>query len=199
MLESYLLSRPWLVAAIWAVLYASDYYLTIWGAKLREAQDVLATEGSYELNPFFQKDVDRKRLVGRAFLIWLILGAVVLVGAGYLVDEPRKAYGFIAGMFVLPHLCVLRRHVSNIVLLKEVLRPESGVSGHLKVKRHVAHRECGYELGMYAFTAIVLFAVTDSYILLGGAFMLALMSRRQFIYSKRAKLKPTPVPQDTAD
>lgn len=45
-IELYLLSRPWLVAVIWFVLYAGDYYLTLIGHRYYRAQNFVKYEGS---------------------------------------------------------------------------------------------------------------------------------------------------------
>ena len=199
MFESYLLSRPWLVAAIWAVLYASDYYLTIWGAKLREAQSVWGSGDSYELTPRYQKDIDRKRLVSPRFVILLVCASVVLIVMGHTTEGSREGYGFLVGVFLLPELLVHKRHLSNILFFKEILRSNSSVSGMIRVKRHAVYRQSATEFAAYAVISLLLFAVADSYILLGGAFVLGILACQQFGYARREKRKATPIPQDAAD
>ncbi len=56
MVERYLLSHPWLAPVLWMVLHTSDYYLTLWGAKLARRQPFFELEGSYELTPDYQDD-----------------------------------------------------------------------------------------------------------------------------------------------
>ncbi len=65
----------WLIIVIWSLVYVADYYLTILFA--RRHKEYLYTyvnyEGSLELTPEFQKDVDGLRLVSPQFIIrWLI-------------------------------------------------------------------------------------------------------------------------------
>lgn len=80
-MPNFLLDSAWPGLAIWAILYTSDYYLTIWCARLRRrgGADMFVHEGSYELTPYFQKDVDTLRLLSPRFLWMLVLYAVLLL------------------------------------------------------------------------------------------------------------------------
>ncbi|HEY6308974.1 MAG TPA: hypothetical protein VI488_21235 [Candidatus Angelobacter sp.] len=62
------------------VLYLLDYYLTIAGARVYRAgaQQTIIFEGSYELTPGYQRDVDQLRWVSRRF-IWSLVRMLGLV------------------------------------------------------------------------------------------------------------------------
>jgi hypothetical protein len=62
-IESYMLNHPWLVILIWIVLYTGDHYLTIIGARLHRKQNIFEFEGSYELTPECQSDIDGQPLI----------------------------------------------------------------------------------------------------------------------------------------
>ena len=53
----------WLALAIWVVSYCADYYLTLYSARLyrAQAQAHFAFEGSLELTPYYQADIDGGR------------------------------------------------------------------------------------------------------------------------------------------
>ena len=58
-----LLATSWAGPLLWVVLYSSDYYLTIACARMYQAQNVIVFEGSYEITPAFQSDVNALRLL----------------------------------------------------------------------------------------------------------------------------------------
>jgi len=70
----------WPGAVAWSVLYVSDYVLTLTCARLYQmgAKEKIVFEGSYELTPFFQKDINSLRKISHrswqclslAFLGW---------------------------------------------------------------------------------------------------------------------------------
>jgi hypothetical protein len=68
-LETLFVDNLWVCLLTWLVLYISDYYLTIWGAHLYRsgAQEHIVYEGSYELTPQFQKDIDALKLFSLNF------------------------------------------------------------------------------------------------------------------------------------
>ena len=63
---------------LWLVVYVADYYLTLYGRQLwlQNAQEFLRFQGSYELNPYYQKDVDANKRVSRRFIFMLVFGAI---------------------------------------------------------------------------------------------------------------------------
>src|SRR5215831_17875565 len=81
----------WLGPLVWVVLYVSDYSLTIASARLYRAQDKIVLEGSYEITPMFQADVDALRRVSPRFVIILIVSTVYLCLVQAL---SRRASGF---------------------------------------------------------------------------------------------------------
>src|SRR4051812_33528439 len=73
MLLSIISSNLWLALALCVGIYVADYALTLRGAHLYQqgAHTYLRFAGSYELNPLFERDVDRHRWVSRRFLAML--------------------------------------------------------------------------------------------------------------------------------
>jgi hypothetical protein len=59
-MRDFFLSGPWPAAIAWALIYMSDFVLTITCARLyrRNLASKIVFEGSFELNPVFQRDVD---------------------------------------------------------------------------------------------------------------------------------------------
>jgi len=70
----------WVGPVLWAGLYVSDYVLTIACARLYQAQNKIVFEGSYEITPMFQADVNALRRVSPRFLFFLVEATAVLDG-----------------------------------------------------------------------------------------------------------------------
>jgi hypothetical protein len=71
----------WVGPLVWACLYMSDNYWTIASARLYHAQSTIVFEGSYEITPLWQRDVNALRafslrfiaiLAGSTAYIWFI-------------------------------------------------------------------------------------------------------------------------------
>lgn len=176
MFESYLLSHPWIPTLTWVILYTSDYYMTLWGARLYHAQSIMEFEGSYELTPEYQKDVDNQRKFSPTFLLWLIFGAAVLLATGLVSEDILFLYGILVGALLLPEVVVIIRHIDNIIIFKQLAASNPGVSGHIRYcKRFTYHMSSVQMLGL-AVLAVLAFALTGSAILLGGVLKLILLA-----------------------
>jgi hypothetical protein len=79
-LSSFFLDHLWPVIAVWSLLYISDHTLTIWGARLRlrGANEKVVYEGSYELNPVFQRKVDALQWINFRFLLAFVFTNLLL-------------------------------------------------------------------------------------------------------------------------
>ena len=71
---------PWPGLSIWVVLFISDYTMTLLCARMYQAgvNEKLVFEGSYEITPFFQKDIDSLRVVSPHFLMALVFNALLI-------------------------------------------------------------------------------------------------------------------------
>ena len=164
---------PWPGLAAWTLLYVSDYCLTIYCARLYAAK-VRAEErleGSYELTPMFQRDVDAGRRISPRFLLMLFLSTAWLSMMWLLSRErPRKPeiYEFVLGMLLLLELLVHVRHIKNVVFFRTGFGPD-GVRGYIEYPRPLILRNSATELIAFAGLFLAAFAVTGSLFLLGGA------------------------------
>lgn len=73
-----LLESAWLGPLLWAASYVSDFLLTLSCARMYRAQDMIVFEGSYEITPLFQADVDALRQISPRFLVALIASTAYL-------------------------------------------------------------------------------------------------------------------------
>ena len=77
----------WLGPPVWACLYVSDYFLTIACARLYRAQDRIVFEGSYEITPIFQADVNALRRISPRFLAIPVGSTAYLVWRSHLSER----------------------------------------------------------------------------------------------------------------
>jgi hypothetical protein len=159
----------------WVVLYCSDYFLTIRCARMYRAgvRDKIVFEGSYELTPYFQKDIDALRSVSPWFVLALFWTSGLLALVWYLTKELLPwpdAYLFFLGAFILVELTVHIRHLRNLYLFRIALRPDA-IRGRIEYRRFLLLRLSALELATFSALYLVIFLVTHSSFVLGGAVM----------------------------
>ena len=144
---------PWLM--LWGALYVSDYYFTIACARMYQhgARDVVRFEGSYEITPYFQKDVDRLGLFSSRFVFAMVVAAAVLVLVWWLAQQLPwpGAYTFLLGSMIGQELAIHVRHIRNFALFRAVLAG-AGVHGRIQYSRRTLLRLSATEF--LAFSAI---------------------------------------------
>jgi hypothetical protein len=126
------LDSMWPGLLVWVVLYTSDYLLTLAGARLYHAgvRETIVFQGSYELTPYYQDDVDSLRVFSPRFVLalavtTLLLGVIWQLSLGVISYPPAYLVGF--GGLVLLELAIHVRHVRNLFLFRAVLA-RAGVS-----------------------------------------------------------------------
>ena len=139
MLLSFLVHNPVAAILLWGAVYASDYYLTLYGARLFRSgpHEHLAFEGSYELTAYFQEDVDLLRRVSTRFVLALAFSAVVLFGVwliGVRALRVEWPLAFLVGALVLREAAVHLRHIRNIVMFRMARQP-GALAGKLTYPR----------------------------------------------------------------
>ncbi len=180
----------WFILAAWGLVYLSDYYLTIYAARLMlgALRDHICFQGSLELTPVFQKDVDALRLLSPAFLVrWLISLSLLLVlwwatgeiGAGWVFTA------LIGGLF-LREAVVHLRHLRNIALAHLSKAPGS-LQGHVEYSRSLSLKQSGTELLSFAAFYMALSVALGSWFFLGGAAFCALTGGRHWRYAVRPR------------
>jgi len=176
-----MIDNPWFGLGLWLLSYLADYYLTLYSARLyrQGAQDYVAFEGSLELTPYYQNDIDRLRRVSPRFLLALVWSVLLLELIWYLsmiVLKLPAAFEFVLGGLVLREAAVLMRHARNIALFRAARRGAGGLglSGKIIYARRFSLRQSAVELWTYAALFALLAALTASWLLAGGAFACAL-------------------------
>ena len=196
MLLDLFFASPWPGVLLWAALYTSDLLFTMACARLYQegGRDHIMFEGSFEITPYYQKDVDRLRRFSprfllamaatctvQAFLWWLTIGVAI---NGYGVFMP-DGYLFGLGAMVLVQLTVHVRHLRNYILFRAVAAGD-GISGRIEYRRPIMLRLSSVELLAFTVVYAVIFAFTESWFVLGGVVACGALSLNHRLLSRGA-------------
>ncbi len=173
MLEDFLIGNFWTAAALWALAYTADFALTMYTARLYRAyaSQVLSFEGSFELTPAYQADVDALRRWSPRF--WLaLLASTVGLGLVWVLSvvvlKLPAFFAFLLGALLLRQAAVHMRHARNLVLFGAI-RDTSDVSGRLAYARPLVYKLSAAEFLAFGLLFLLLAGVAGSWFLLGGA------------------------------
>jgi hypothetical protein len=200
-LPSFLFDYFWPAAAVWSLLYISDYALTMICARLYRAQDTIVFEGSYELNPLFQRDVDSLRVVSPRFVftLLLILGLLAFLWRLNEQSPAPELWQFVLGCLIIVQLAVHMRHVRNLFLFRSIKNTDL-IRGRIAYARTLAFRISSVEWFAFSGLFLILFAFTQSWFILGGAtacFFLGANRRRLARRSTTKVAGATQSPEET--
>jgi hypothetical protein len=186
-LREFFLSSPWPGVAVWCILYVSDFVLTVTCARLykRAVAEKIVFEGSFELNPFFQRDIDSLSFVSPRFLAMLVLNAVLLVIIWALeYDSLPDFYSFVLGAFICLQLAVHVRHLRNLFLFR-ALRNTEVVRGRIEYTRPLILRLSSVEFLAFSGLYGLLFVFTKSWFVMGGAFACCLTAGKHWWLARK--------------
>jgi len=195
-MEYWLAESPLPGVILWIILYTSDYYLTIYSARGFRRIGHFQFEGSFELTPQYQKDVDALKpvsklhialLVAYSFLILLLWWAIVRwVGS-------LQLYNLYLGMFLLIEVAVHLRHLRNVFMVREVER-NGGVDGQITYRKWFSYRLSAFEFYLIGSLFLIVAALSFSTFFLGGAIMCVGVGFRHGRLAKKAKQIATSQP-----
>ncbi len=166
-----MLDNPWPGMVIWSVLYISDYSLTLACARLyrRGVGERIVFEGSLEITPYFQSDIDSLKVVSPRFLAAMLLTWAYVVAVWFLAAQSQPhLYEFVLGALISSQLAVHIRHFRNLFLFRAIAGSDA-VQGQIRYPRPLVLRMSSVELLAFSVSFGVLFAFTSSWFLLGGA------------------------------
>ena len=169
-MESFLFGNLWPGLLVWSVLYVSDYSMTLVCARLyrRGVIEKIEFEGSYELNPYFQADIDSLKIISPRFIAAWVISCVLLGTEWWLASLTLpQLYEFVLGIMISMELAIHVRHVRNYFLFRDINNGDS-VQGRIYYPRPLILRMSSVEF--FAFSALfgVLAVFTSSWFLLGG-------------------------------
>lgn len=191
-MQYWLTSNPWYGVICWVILYVSDYYLTIYSARGFREIDRFRFEGSMELTPQFQNDVNNLRPVSKRHIIWLVVSSVVILAVWWITHISiylEWAYALYLGMFLLLEAAIHLRHLRNIGIIREV-RKNGGVEGQIYYKQWFSYRNSANELNITGTFLLVVALLTFSLFFLGGAIACYGTAFRHARWASKAKSNP---------
>jgi hypothetical protein len=186
---------PWYGILLWIILYTSDYYLTIYCARGFREIGHLQFEGSFELTPQFQNDIDKLRPVSKLHITLLVIYSIVILilwWITHLTSYLIWTYPFYLGMFLLLEVAVHMRHLRNVVIIREI-RKNGGVEGQIAYKKSFSYRISANDLYLSATLFLLVALLTYSLFFLGGAVMCYATGFKHVKSAKKAKSNPIQV------
>ena len=169
-IPEFLIQNFWAGWAIFMVLYISDYTFTFICARLYYGgvREKIVFEGSYELNPYFQADIDSLRRVSPRFIRAALLISFLMFVAWWLAAKSQpEMYSFLLGALVLIQLAIHKRHIGNFFLFRAAAT--DAVCGRIEYSRAFVLRHSALDLLLFAGLYFALFAFAHSWFLLGGS------------------------------
>lgn len=172
-MEPLLIHNVWLAIALWIVAYLLDYYLTLYGAQLYQsgAKEHFGFGGSYELTPYYQKEIDLLRLISPRFLLMLALSSLAIGLVWWLAVRllgVSVLFLLLIGGLISRQLVVIIRHIRNIVLFKHA-QTDGNIQGRVEYTRRVTLRGSATELFTFAVMYLLIFLISGSVFFVGGA------------------------------
>jgi len=127
----------------------------------RGASDHFVFEGSYEINPFYQRDIDALRAWSPRFLTMLTVNVLFLwtVWSWSISDFDSGLYLIVLGSLLLTELVVHIRHVRNWFLFRTIVRL-GGIRGRIEYPRRVMLTMSSLEILSFAGLFTVIFVFT---------------------------------------
>jgi hypothetical protein len=185
------LHSPWPGTVAWAILYISDFVLTITCARLyrRNIAGKIVFEGSFELNPVFQGDVDSMKFFSPRFLLTLVLTSTLTAIYWTLcLPSSHDVYSFLLGAAICLELAIHVRHLQNLFLFSSTLTAEQ-LRGRIEYARPLMLRMSSMQALGFAILFAVVFAFTASWFAAGGIFSCLSMSGKHWYLARRAAAK----------
>jgi len=168
----FILGTPWPGLSVWIALFISDYTMTLLCARMYQAgvKEKLVFEGSYEITPYFQKDIDSLRVISPRFLMALVLNCLLMTIVWWCSydSEIAQLYSFMLGAVISIQLVVHTRHWRNFFSFRAMLNNDA-IRGRLEYSRTILLKLSSTESLVFGGFFLILFIFTGSWFVLGGA------------------------------
>jgi hypothetical protein len=198
---SILFTSLWPGLVIWSVLYVSDYAFTLTCARIYRSgiNEMLVFEGSFELTPYYERDIDTLKLISPRFVAMLFISGLLLAWVWFLASQSsQEFYVFMLGFMVLLELAIHVRHVRNLFTFRMLGEPGSA-RGRIEYPRPFILRASSIELFAFSGLFLLLSAFTQSWFMFGGAAACALTASKHRQMARRLPSKtPATQPQTSS-
>ena len=169
-MEFWLARSLWPGLILWIMLYISDYYLTIHAARGFRAIGHFQFEGSYELTPQFQKDVDALKPISARHIAMLVLCSTLIILLWWVIVKLLSRpwlYNLYLGLFLLVEVAVHLRHLRNTFLIHEI-RKNGGVEGQISYRKWFSYRISAFDFYLIGTLYLIVAILSYSSFFLGG-------------------------------
>jgi len=193
-MEYWLATSPWPGVILWIILYISDYYLTIYSACGLKEIGHFRTEGSFELTPQYQKDIDALKPISKLHITLLFVYSLIILALWWVFNTLfffPWLYQLYLGMLLLLEVSVHMRHLRNVFIVREVKR-NGGVNGEVTYRKWFSYKLSATELYLFGILFLMTATLTFSPFFLGGAIMCFGTGLKHSRMAKKAKANPIP-------
>ena len=183
--------HAWAIAVLWAVLFVMDYVMTMRCARMYRngVNEKIVFEGSLELNPIFEKDVDKLRMLSPRFLaILVVYGALIRFLWIVVAMGERELYAFFVGAMIGPQLAIHMRHIRNYVMFRMVVT--DAARGRIEYARPMMLKGSAGDLAAVAAVFGILGAMTMSWFPAGAVFGTAAAAWKHYRLAQKASGAP---------
>ena len=169
--------------AVVVVAFFADYLLTHLGARASQrVRDRWSVEGSYEMNPTWEQQIDSGRVFSpRAALTAALLAASLTVVRLLAVPggEPLHPaiFSFAVGVMLLLQAPVLMVHAANLQTFDDLLDP-TAVEGGVHYRRWFVYRQGAWYVARFGILWLLLWLPSQQAFFLGGAASCFVLARR---------------------
>ena len=186
-MPGFYLAHYWVGPAVWAVLFILDYALTLASARLYKAHwsQIYVYEGSFELTPYFQREIDALRILSPRFFLVLIAEFLFLLGLGVLVSgEAPELYSILLGAAIMLQLAIHSRHLENLAAYRPARLNE--IKGRLEMSRRAILEQSAIHLFSFFGLYLVVWAFTGSWFVLGGVLSTFLTGVKHWRFARKS-------------
>ena len=180
----FLLDNPWLVAVIWAAMYAFDYLSTLWlvGAYKATLHRFITYEHGVELNPNMEKAIAGRRPPGlRVFAALVLVFLVILFSRflGVLFTE------FITGALLLAWCFINSRHLKNYAYVWFVRSRPDALTGRQSLTYWLMQKNLSADALTFSLLYLFLTLLTFRIFFLAGALTCLALALRAYRLANR--------------
>ena len=179
----------WLILASWGFIYLADYYLTIISARHHRdyLSEYISYDGSFELTPNFQKDVDSLKLISPQFLVRWFLSLLIIYFLWWLSVKvlflPQFFY-FLFGALILREVVAHLRHLRNLSVY--YFAGNGGIKGRIEYSRPFVLKLSAAEFFSFSSMYLVFAILVNSWFLLGGTLGCLVVAIQHWRLSQKA-------------
>jgi hypothetical protein len=192
-----LVENVWVAISVWTAVYISDYFLSVWAARLyREgAREHVTFTGSLEITPQFQEDINALKTISLRFLRALVFSVVVIAVAWVISVRWAaipEAFSVLMGALICLEATAHIRHIRNIAFMKTLVNKQ-GLKGRIEYPRWLSLRLSAVEILGFAALFLVAFLISGNWFFIGGALSCLLTGLKHRDWAAKADLEAAPV------